>query len=59
MHTRHQLMFLTPITDSDYTDTMDDKPYVFEIEATDNPLDADDPEAALHDYLNTIFRATP
>lgn len=52
---RHQLMFLTPITDSDYTDTLDDKPYVFELEATDNVMDADDPETALHDYLNTVF----
>ena len=59
MHTRHQLMYLMPLTDSDYTDTMDDKPYVFEIERVDNIMDADDPEAALHDYLDTIFRARP
>lgn len=54
-----QLMYLTPITDSDYADTLDDKPFVFEIEPVDNPLDADDPETALHDYLNTIFGARP
>jgi hypothetical protein len=59
MTIRHQLMYLMPMTDSTYTDTMDDTPFVFEIEAKDNPLDADDPETALHDYLNTIFRATP
>lgn len=52
---RHQLMFLTPASDSDFTDTLDDKPYVFEFDAVDNPMDADDPEAALHDYLATIF----
>jgi hypothetical protein len=55
---RHQLMFLTPISDSDYADTVDDKPYVFEFEATENIMDADDPETALHDYLNRIFRTT-
>lgn len=53
MHT--QRMYLTPAMDTDFADTVDDKPYVFEFEATDNPMDADDPEAALHDYLATIF----
>ena len=57
MHT--QLMYLMPPTDSDYADTIDDEPFVFEVEAKDNPLDADDPETALHDYLDTIFKARP
>lgn len=59
MTLRHQLMHLMPVTDSDYTDTLDDKPFVFELDAVDNIMDADDPEAALHDYLETIFKARP
>jgi len=52
---RHQLMFLHIPQDTDFTDTVDDQPYVFEFEATDNPLDNDDPEAALAAYYKRTF----
>ena len=33
----------------------DDQPYVFEFSGDDNPLDADDPEAALADYYRRVL----
>lgn len=54
---RHQLMFLNlaPMQDTDYSDTLDERPFVFEIEPVDNPLDADDPEAGLSEYYRRTF----
>jgi hypothetical protein len=42
------------IIEPNYTDALDDKPYVFEFNATDNPMDADDPESALRDYYKQV-----
>lgn len=33
----------------------DDEPYIFEVEDTPNPFDADDPEVAYHEYLAQRF----
>ena len=52
-----QLMFLhldSLIIEPHYTDALDDTPYVFEFNATDNPLDADDPESALREYYKQV-----
>lgn len=52
---RHQLMFLTSPQDTDYSDTLDESPFVFEIEPVDNLMDADDPEAGLSEYYRRTF----
>ena len=52
-----QLMYLEMdylIVEPTFTDAMDDTPYVFEFNATDNPMDADDPETALRQYYNQV-----
>jgi hypothetical protein len=42
------------IIEPNYTDPLDDTPYVFEFSAVDNPLDADDPESALREYYKQV-----
>lgn len=37
------------------TDFADDEPFIFEVEDTPNPFDADDPEVAYHEYLAQRF----
>lgn len=52
-----QLMYLemdSLIVEPSFTDSLDDTPYVFEFNATDSPLDADDPESALRDYYKQV-----
>lgn len=48
---RHQLMFLHIPKDTDFSDTLDDSPIVFEADTSDSSLDADDPESWLADYF--------
>ena len=52
-----QLMFLhldSLIVEPSHTDALDDTPYVFEFNATDSQLDADDPESALREYYKQV-----
>lgn len=52
-----QLMYLemdSLIVEPSFTDALDDTPYVFEFNATDNPMDADDPESALRHYYQQV-----
>lgn len=56
-HFVHIRTSYTPCATSDsvYADTLDDEPFVYEIENTPNPFDADDPEVAYHEYLARRF----
>jgi hypothetical protein len=47
-------MFLTIPKDTDFTDTLDDVPFVFEAGTTESSLDADDPESWLADYFSKV-----
>jgi hypothetical protein len=42
------------IIEPSFTDSMDDTPYVFQFDATDNPMEADDPETALRHYYKQV-----
>jgi len=42
------------IIEPSFTDSLDDTPYVFQFDATDNPLEADDPETALRHYYKQV-----
>lgn len=42
------------IIEPNYTDAMDDTPYVFQFDATPNPMDADDPEEAMRQYYKQV-----
>lgn len=54
-HLLIQLNMDDSIIEPHYTDALDDRPFLFELDAVDNPLDQDDPESALHDYLMHTF----
>jgi len=52
-----QLMYLEMdclIVEPSFTNALDDTPYVFEFNATDNTLDADDPESSLRSYYKQV-----
>lgn len=42
------------IIEPSFTDSLDDTPYVFQFDATPNPMDADDPETALRQYYKQV-----
>jgi hypothetical protein len=42
------------IIEPSFTDSLDDTPYVFQFDATPNPMDADDPETALRHYYKQV-----
>lgn len=55
---KHTYLIITQepnIIEPNFTDALDDKPYMFELDCVDNPLDADDPESALSAYYRHVF----
>jgi len=55
---KHTFMLINTepsIIEPSFVDALDDRPYVFEMDCVDNPLDQDDPESALLAYYRHVF----